>query len=81
MADTIPSVGQGPAKIASVEDTARDNVGFTNPNLHRNVDSKTPIDPNEVSPREYMFYIESLDSYRMTDIITHDEDSTTREIP
>ena len=31
-------MGQGPAKLASDEDLERDEVGFTNPNLHRRID-------------------------------------------
>lgn len=77
-----PLVGQGPAKLANDEDLQRDNVGFTHPNLHRRVDPQSPEpDSDEVAPRDYMFAIQSTDSYRTTEIITHDEESVTSEIP
>ena len=77
-----PLVGQGSAKLANDEDLQRDNIGFTNPNLHRRVDPQPPeSDSDEVAPRDYMFAIQSTDSYRTTEIITHDEESVTSEIP
>lgn len=109
----IPAVG-GPATLA--ENTpadmqlAKDERGFTNPNLHRRVDPATPpttsdgsehsdihhvrdnslfvsnaSDGNfldgEIAPREYKLAIEGLHSYRTTKYVTHDEESTTSEIP
>lgn len=37
------TIGQGPARLCSDEDIARDELGFTNPNLHRRIDPKWPI--------------------------------------
>lgn len=73
-----PAIGQGPAELASPEDIARDELGFTNPNLHRRVDPKlTDFNyPEEFKPREYKLAIQKFNSYRTTTINTHDEDAT-----
>jgi hypothetical protein len=34
----IPHVGQGNAKLANEIDLQHDNIGYTNPNLHRRID-------------------------------------------
>ena len=73
-----PEIGQGPAQPATTEDLARDEVGFTNPNLHRRVDPQL-TDFNysaEFKPRSYQFQIQGYNSYRTTSIHTHDEDAT-----
>lgn len=77
-----PKLGQGPATIADDESLAKDDLGFTHPNLHRRVDASEPNpESGEVSPREYSFGIYGVDSYRTTKVNTHDEESTTCEIP
>lgn len=81
MAVERPMMGQGPAKVASAEDEARQEVGFTNPNLHRIVDPQDPQDELEVRPRDYILSIQGYDSYRTTEVFYHDEESTTSEIP
>lgn len=82
--EMFPKVGQGPAtkvsednKIIDAEAKAKDDVGFTHPNLHRRVN--TP--PEGSLHHKYELGIQSVDSYRTTEIITHDEESTTSEIP
>lgn len=73
-ANTI--VGQKPATLATGDDLAHDeNVGVTNPNLHRRIES----DP--VSGNEYSIGIYGTHSYRTTTIKLHDEDSETSEVP
>lgn len=72
---------EGTARPANEEELAKDELGFTNPNLHRRIDPQQPTDPEEVLPRGYMFAIENGTSYRTTIINTHDEDSETSEIP
>lgn len=82
MPDKLIKMGQGPAKLADKEALDKDELGFTNLNLHRRVD---PVDPEkdsgEVQPRDYIIGIQGTDSYRTTIINTHDEESTTQEIP
>lgn len=74
--------GQGPAKPATPEDIAYDELGTTNPNLHRRVDPQEPTaESGEVAPREYSIGIYGTHSYRTTKISLHDEDSETSEVP
>lgn len=73
----IPKIGQGSAKEADTNDIQHDETGFTDPDLHRRI--YTPPDGTE--NRKYKLGIYGLDSYRTTEIITHDEESTTSEIP
>lgn len=83
---TYPVIGQGPAKKASDKDLARDELGYTNPNLHRRVDPQEPKKADnplnqEVAPRDYQLDIQNVHSYRTTKINVHDEESTDCEIP
>lgn len=78
-----PEVGHGDMKPASQEELEKDAHGYTHPNLHRRTDIQQP-DPesSEVAPRDYQIGIyNDLHSIRMTNIHTHDEESTTCEIP
>ena len=71
-------IGEGPWKqITDPEsiEAIRDDIGFTNPNLHRR--SSSTIPENE----HYTISIYALNSYRYHEVITHDEESTTSEIP
>lgn len=79
-----PRMGQGPAKLISNGNTvidatakAKDDVGFTHPNLHRRI--YTP--PDGSMNHNYEFSIQGVNSYRMTEIAAHDEESTTSEVP
>lgn len=77
-----PKMGQGPAKELSGSELEKDtNIGFTNPNLHRRVDPKSPVNPNETCTRDYSIGIYSTNSYRTTTVYLHDEDSIDSEIP
>lgn len=70
------------AKPLTPEEQAKDDLGFTNPKLHRRVDPQTPTDPREVRPKEYTLGIyDKLHSYRTIETFYHDEESTTCEIP
>lgn len=66
-------------EAGSIEEE-RDEIGYTNPNLHRRIDPQTQTSPI-LSPNTYSFTIQNNQSYRLTHIHTHDEDSTTSEIP
>lgn len=81
-----PMMGQGPAKLVSAADLERDELGFTNPNLHRRVDPQDPLAADdernqEVAPRGYQLNVQNVHSYRTTTINVHDEDSIYAERP
>lgn len=68
--------GQMPAKLATGSDLAHDeNIGITNPNLHRRVES----DP--ASGQTYSIGIYGTHSYRTTTTSLHDENSDSSEVP
>ena len=73
----ITKIGQGPAKLANDADIERDETGFTSPNLHRRIFTS----PDKTENVEYKVGIHGFDSYRTTEYILHDEESTTSEIP
>lgn len=86
VAHQYPVLGQGPATPATEEDLERDELGFTNPNLHRRVDPQDPPtadDPRnqEIAPRDYTLGIQNVHSYRTTTINVHDEESIYDETP
>ena len=72
--------GQMPAKLATGIDLAHDELGVTNPNLHRRIDLGDPPD-GEIEPRSYSLGIYGSHSYRTTTIVLHDEDSEEFEVP
>ena len=75
---TFVPVAQGVAKLANSADIARDELGYTNPNLHRRID----CDISETNrPTEYSLLVGNVNSYRTTRVTLHDEDSTTTEVP
>lgn len=58
----------------------KDEVGFTNPNLHRRM--KTELEkPDDVLDMEISLRVQGVESYRTTSYTVHDEESTTCEIP
>lgn len=69
-------IGEG--RWEKIEDgsiqSIRDNNGFTHPNLHRRKSTDTEEKIITVG-------IHSLNSYRTTETIVHDEESTESEIP
>lgn len=82
--EKYPKMGQGPAikisedsKIIDKAAKAKDDAGFTHPNLHRRV--YTP--PEGSLNHKYELGIQGVCSYRTTEILIHDEESTTSEIP
>lgn len=75
MSNNIQPMGQGPAKIANEQDLARDDMGYTNPNLHRRINT-SQSDNISVTVGIY-----GVDSYRTIEYKVHDEESTTSEIP
>lgn len=75
-------MAQGPATTPlTVDEQAKDDIGYTNPNLHRRVDPQQPTDPDKVKPDSYQLGIYGTNSYRTTTTYYHDEESTTCEIP
>lgn len=81
--EKFPKTAQGEAVECSEEDIQRDELGFTNPNLHRRIDNDiAPEDEKEVKPRTYNIGVwDGQNSYRTEHIYYHDEESTTCEIP
>lgn len=56
------------------KEALQDKNGFTNPNLHRRK-------LKNAENRNYIISIHGVDSYRLTEYVTHDEESRTSEIP
>ena len=77
MAD-FPTMGQGPMKpITDPEsiEAQRDEIGYTNPNLHRRLSSNIPEDV------VISIGIYGKDSYRMITTPGYDDESRDSEIP
>lgn len=82
MLENYPQIAQGQATPATAEDIARDEVGITDPNLHRRIDNETtPVKPGELIPDTYTIGVSALNSYRTTQHTVHDEGSTISEVP
>ena len=82
MVDDFPKTAQGQAIPANNTDINHDKSGITYPNLHRRIDDEaTPLHPGEVVPDRYTLSVGGVNSYRTTDHITHDEESSDSEIP
>ena len=81
--DKLPKTGQGNAQLADSEDLKRDELGYTNPNLHRRVMSPGMSDEDKsILDTQYKLGIYGNDSYRTVETITHDEsDFSNNEIP
>jgi hypothetical protein len=73
---------QGPAKLATPADIDKDEIGITDPNLHRRIDEDlTPLEPEQVEKDTHSLLVAGTNSYRHTTHYYHDEESTTSEIP
>lgn len=73
---------QGEAKPATPKDIAKDRQGITNPDLHRRIDEdQADRMRGEVEKDRYTLSVQAVNSYRTTEHTTHDEDSTTSEVP
>lgn len=88
--------GNRAARPATEADMDKYEEGYTNPDLFRIIDPKpieftgdgsAPFNPYNQTPqfelmsRSYKLYISGGNSYRMTQIFNHDEESTFWEIP
>lgn len=89
---TFIPVGQNNAKIVSKgstvisdKDYQRDRNGYTNPNLHRRIETPSIVTDEDkaqgILDYDYKLGIYGLNSYRTTEVITHDEESEISEIP
>ena len=83
---TYPRIAEGNATLANENDLERDELGFTNKNLHRRVDPQEPVEAEnplnqEIEPRRYILSIHGFNSYRTTELVVHDEEQTDLEIP
>lgn len=83
MSENYPKLAQGQAKPANNTDLNHDLVsGLTYPNLHRRIDNEIPpLRPGEVAPDTYDVTVASVNSYRTTKHVVHDESSDNSEIP
>ena len=94
--NSVPITSRPQRGLLTDDEQARDNLGFTNPNLHQRIDPKNPPDPvsvkttqmtmqvargAEVQARDYSMQIEGVNLYRTTTYNVHDEESVTSEIP
>lgn len=73
MAYQLPKMGQGSATLADDKALELDENGFTHPNLHQRIDPK--------GNASYKTGIYNVNLYRTKTLSTHDEESTTSEIP
>lgn len=73
-------MAQGPAVLADESELAKDAEGITNPTLHKRVDPQPQPEP-EIAPRQYGLAVAGVMDYRTVIKTTHDENSTTSEIP
>ena len=90
---SLPVMTQGPGHFIQdpSEEQTKDDIGFTNPNLHRRIDPldpedpflpvPSPLDPNAILPNSYEIGIYGKNSYMTQTVHVHDEYSTTSEIP
>lgn len=65
---------------AKSEEANKDEIGFTNPNLHRRIETDLEK-PDGVLDMEISLRVQGVESYRTTSYTVHDEESTTCEIP
>lgn len=93
--DDIVPTAQGPAtKIESGSDEEKKDqqTGYTNPNLHRRIVEGEDVSSDDKSfelsgysgsslSLSYKLGVHGTNSYRTTEYVVHDEDSTTSEIP
>lgn len=79
MAYNRPVMGQGNWKPLTSQDQQRDDVGFTNPNLHQRCDPSQL--EGEHKPREYDEFINGIQGYRTTESFTFEDDVNPDEIP
>lgn len=79
MAYDRPTMASGNMKPLSDEDQARDDLGFTNPNLHRRIDPSQP--EGEYAPRDYSLFVNGTNSYRLTESYDYEDEENPDEIP
>lgn len=79
----FPTMSQGPGHFIpdSGEEMDKDQLGFTNPNLHRRIDPQPYFLDGRSVENSYTISIYGHNSYRTTSVPLHDEESTTCEIP
>lgn len=71
----IEEIGQGPAQPATEAEISFDELGYTTPNLHRRIDSRLDDqDTEEITPKDYKFTIQGLNSHRYSRKTFHVDD-------
>lgn len=77
--DYIVPIRQGNMKPLTSEDQQRDNIGFTNVNLHHRIDPHTYDE--EFQPRDYDILISSTHEFRTIETFPIDFENNEAEIP
>ena len=77
----FPVLTQGPATLATEEDIKKDEGIYTHPNLHRRIRTDRSKGEGEYLPREYNLSVRGVNSYRGTEMFTHNEEATDTEVP
>lgn len=80
----MDTIHQTPGKgvLVSEDDLNRDNIGYTNPNLHRRVDPVSPSpESGEVKPRNYKFMRQGVYQTQYMETHYHDDSINESEIP
>ena len=64
-------IGQNTSRPVNSNEQHLDDLGYTNPNLHRRIDVTLPKDVKELVPRKYRLEIDHYNSYRNVEVTTH----------
>lgn len=76
------NLGHSPAKVATFEDIMKDNIGYTNMNLHRRIDQRDLAERKDGEViEEYTVSINGVNSYRTTFVNTQDDSATEDLVP
>ena len=85
MTHEFPRTAQGEAKKASPSDMKIESTGYTNPNLHRRIESDPELSESDIADgiiaKSYSVHVSNLNSYRTIELSVHDEESEIDEIP
>lgn len=80
MSTEYPKTAQGFATLATQDEIDKEAT-YTNPNLHRRIETNISPVGEQTAPSEYSVGIFGKNSYRVVKSYYHDEESTTNEIP
>ena len=79
--ELFPDMCDGPAVLADSDDLKRDEVGYTNVNLHRRINpTEEGRGKDEVFDRSYELCKTNLHSYRTTEEFYRDESDDSKDM-